>query len=159
MMKTLTFDAKIHSWTRGLRYKPWSMTIKGFDDKGTDAQLKLESGFECPISPVSSDAKLRITVEVLESKTRVIPWKQEEVPLGCWLRHKQARNTLVSILALDNINIVLSGGTFKTKFDKSKVTALIGYNLEYVELANFYEYSIDNGKTWNPAGKVEEFYD
>lgn len=79
----------------------------------------------------------------IKSEPKLRPWKQEEVPLGCSLRHKSL-TSIVSIIGC--------------KFEKgvSFHDASLFISRTYQTLLDSYEHSTDGGKTWLPCGVMEE---
>jgi len=70
------------------------------------------------------------------------PWKPEEVPMPCVLRHKQHPNDRKIILSIAPPGIQVTG-------------AFEFYILSFKDLFEQCEYSLDNGKTWQPCGVLE----
>lgn len=78
---------------------------------------------------------------MLEVEPTLRPWKAEEVPVGCLLRHKQPDSP-------HNKTILVSLNHHDIAFGKH---GWLNLNQVFEQL----EHSLDNGKTWQPCG-VEE---
>lgn len=89
------------------------------------------------------DAVVEVTFRVLTPQSRLVEWRQDEVPLGCWVRficdreHGDATRYVVAAVLRDEVRL----GNGK------------GYT--FAELNRCCEHSVDGGKTWHPAGRVE----
>jgi hypothetical protein len=71
---------------------------------------------------------------------KVLPWKAEDVPLGCWLRWKESPYAVVALACVASDRVTLTHGST--------------HPLAYPYLAEKMEHSTDGGKTWSPAGRV-----
>ncbi len=92
------------------------------------------------------NGEVEVTVRWLVKKTRVVPWKAEEVPLGAWLRGKSPYGAMViASVGPEGLSFVNSCKSITT--------------LSFESVASSYEHSTDGGKTWSPAGRLETIYD
>ncbi len=152
-MQPITFDARLSSYCPGPlsdRYTDtgWDITLDGQNAKSGElhtAHVKMHGYGACPFNPANQDARVRVTVEILTPKTRVVPWKPEQVPFGCWMRWSDPETH-------PNAQALVSVGPTGVILAETK-------RLSYDYLAEKMEHSTDGGKTWLPAGRVEEVYE
>lgn len=90
-------------------------------------------------------ARVEVTFRLLAKGSRVVPWKVEDVPVGCRLREKAKPDTIWFVTHADQLNP-----------DASVWSGNRGWCAR--GLATGYEHSTDGGKTWRPAGKTEEVW-
>lgn len=67
------------------------------------------------------------------------PWKQDEIPLGAWIRHVDSP-AVVRVI----IEVCSDGSFFSGRGCYSIHNSLVAW-----------EHSIDQGKTWHPCGVLE----
>lgn len=109
--------------------------------KGANAQWQRKNGIWEEVSEICGwNIELPIRIKP-EPKLR--PWKREEVPLDAWLKHKSG-HTWFRILSIGNDYVLIAAPRQN------------GLQFLFSELLEQSEHSIDGGKTWLPAGVMED---
>lgn len=102
------------------------------------------------------DAVVEVTFKVLTPQSRVVPWKPEEVPLGAWFQRVDGDTNSLALLGVHKTAITLAYGYIADDTrGKSAAGSARALSVLLDKLAQYWRYSIDGGKTWKPAGRVE----
>lgn len=149
-MSTIIRHGRVMNWNRETSHPdPWTLSLGALN--GTIRGDTLVIHGSCLSDPdlrnVPIGAQVKITIEIQEPKTKVVPWKAEEVPLGAWLRVKGYPGAVQFTRVSDeSVTVVNGNGSYD-------------HPLSFKRLAEVYEHSTDGGKTWRPAGKETMTYE
>lgn len=76
------------------------------------------------------------------------PWRLEEVPVNLAIKHKNGDGAYIPT-CIDSRGLAIH---YKPTSNSGDNYAFESFLINYQQLKNFYSYTTDNGKTWNPCG-------
>ncbi len=152
-MNTITRWATVKSWHRETSHPdPWKLVLDMGYSRPHSLEEELTLQGSCLSDPDMRNAPLgsrvKITIEIQEPKVKVVPWKAEEVPLGCWIRMNGGQINRSQVIRVDETGVVVMWRAGQPSM-----------HIDFKELARCFDHSTDGGKTWHPAGKETVTYE